>query len=113
MYLPNHGFEIKGQPQALSQNNAKFDVQPPFWCRQRYWLFVKGGGVRGKQTAVEQFDKFPKELEMKSGRLKEQVTLLYQKQQDYWQAVAEDKCCTRLWSCCRCGGIDGLAAGCG
>ncbi len=43
-----------------------------------------------KQTAVEQFDKFPKELEMKSGRLKEQVALLYQKQQDYWQAVAEN-----------------------
>ena len=27
---------------------------------------------------------------MKSGRLKEQVALLYQKQQDYWQAVAEN-----------------------
>ena len=27
---------------------------------------------------------------MKPGRLKEQVALLYQKQQDYWQAVAEN-----------------------
>ena len=53
-------------------------------------MFGEGGGVRRKQTAVEQFDKFPKELEMKSGRLKEQVALLYQKQQDYWQAVAEN-----------------------
>lgn len=90
VYLPNHGFEIKGQPQALSQNNAKLTFSHRFGADSGIGCLARAVVSGEKQTAVEQFDKFPKELEMKSGRLKEQVALLYQKQQDYWQAVAED-----------------------
>ena len=90
VYLPNHGFEIKGQPQALSQNNAKLTFSHRFGTDSGIGCLARAVVSGEKQTAVEQFDKFPKELEMKSGRLKEQVALLYQKQQDYWQAVAEN-----------------------
>ena len=90
VYLPNHGFEIKGQPQALSQNNAKLTFSHRFGADSGIGCLARAVVSGEKQTAVEQFDKFPKELEMKSGRLKEQVALLYQKQQDYWQAVAEN-----------------------
>ncbi|WP_263335982.1 exodeoxyribonuclease V subunit alpha [Neisseria sp. Marseille-Q5346] len=90
VYLPDHGFEIKGQPQALSQNNAKLTFSHRFGADSGIGCLARAVVSGEKQTAVEQFDKFPKELEMKSGRLKEQVALLYQKQQDYWQAVAED-----------------------
>ena len=90
VYLPNHGFEIKERPQALSQNNAKLTFSHRFGADSGIGCLARAVVSGEKQTAVEQFDKFPKELEMKSGRLKEQVALLYQKQQDYWQAVAED-----------------------
>ena len=90
VYLPNHGFEIKGQPQALSQNNAKLTFSHRFGADSGIGCLARAVVSGEKQTAVEQFDKFPKELEMKSGHLKEQVALLYQKQQDYWQAVAEN-----------------------
>ena len=90
VYLPDHGFEIKGQPQALSQNNAKLTFSHRFGADSGIGCLARAVVSGEKQTAVEQFDKFPKELEMKSGRLKEQVALLYQKQQDYWQAVAEN-----------------------
>ena len=90
VYLPDHGFDIKGQPQALSQNNAKLTFSHRFGADSGIGCLARAVVSGEKQTAVEQFDKFPKELEMKSGRLKEQVALLYQKQQDYWQAVAEN-----------------------
>ncbi|MGN6982309.1 exodeoxyribonuclease V subunit alpha, partial [Neisseria sp. P0009.S007] len=90
VYLPDHGFEIKGQPQVLSQNNAKLTFSHRFGANSGIGCLARAVVSGEKQTAVEQFDKFPKELEMKSGRLKEQVALLYQKQQDYWQAVAEN-----------------------
>lgn len=90
VYLPNHGFEIKERPQALSQNNAKLTFSHRFGADSGIGCLARAVVSGEKQTAVEQFDKFPKELEMKSGRLKEQVALLYQKQQDYWQAVAEN-----------------------
>lgn len=90
VYLPDHDFEIKGQPQALSQNNAKLTFSHRFGADSGIGCLARAVVSEEKQTAVEQFDKFPKELEMKSGRLKEQVALLYQKQQDYWQAVAEN-----------------------
>lgn len=90
VYLPNHGFEIKERPQALSQNNAKLTFSHRFGADSGIGCLSRAVVSGEKQTAVEQFDKFPKELEMKSGRLKEQVALLYQKQQDYWQAVAEN-----------------------
>ena len=90
VYLPNHGFEIKERPQALSQNNAKLTFSHRFGSDSGIGCLARAVVSGEKQTAVEQFDKFPKELEMKSGRLKEQVALLYQKQQDYWQAVAEN-----------------------
>lgn len=89
VYLSNCGFEIKERPQALSQNSAEsasshhFGVDSDAGCLTR--AVVSGE----KQTAIEQFDKFPGELEIRSGRLKEQVVLLYQEQQDYWQAATE------------------------
>ena len=67
VYLPDHGFEIKGQPQALSQNNAKLTFSHRFGADSGIGCLARAVVSGEKQTAVEQFDKFPKELEMKSG----------------------------------------------
>ena len=48
VYLPNHGFEIQRAATGFIAKQCQIDVQPPFWCRQRYRLFGKGGGFRGK-----------------------------------------------------------------
>ncbi|MGN7046131.1 AAA family ATPase, partial [Neisseria sp. P0001.S010] len=53
VYLPNHGFEIKGQPQALSQNNAKLTFSHRFGADSGIGCLARAVVSGEKQTAVE------------------------------------------------------------
>ena len=65
VYLPDHGFEIKGSHRLYRKTMSKLSSATVLVQTAVSVVWSRAVVSGEKQTAVEQFDKFPKELEMK------------------------------------------------
>ena len=85
--LPEHGFAVLDGPPPLAENTARLQVSHRFGADSGIGCLARAVAAEDAEEAWAQFDRFPQELSVCTGSIKQQAEMLYRRHARYWQAV--------------------------
>lgn len=90
IYLPEHSFPVRQNAKPLAQNTAQLTFSHRFGGNSGIGCLARAVIKGDEAEAWQQFDRFPRELRVSDGSLRQKAALLYEKHQDFWHAVDEN-----------------------